>query len=133
MREHGAKRPLGSIDKCAWCGKQYTVESGRQKYCSPLCSREADLQWQRDHKKGYHIKSGQEKKKIERRQKQEKICVYCGRTFNGHGNTCSDYCAKENNKIIMCISDIKRGTKRKINRYYEKRENYRNLVNKKEN
>lgn len=33
------KRHLGSIDKCLICGKEYTVESGLQKYC-PDCQPE---------------------------------------------------------------------------------------------
>ena len=35
-----AARPLGGIDKCTVCGKEYVVKSGRQKYC-PDCAYEA--------------------------------------------------------------------------------------------
>lgn len=34
------KRKLGSIDKCLKCGKEYIVQSGKQKYC-PACAVEA--------------------------------------------------------------------------------------------
>ena len=54
-------RPLGSVDKCERCGKEYTVESGRQKYC-PDCQREAVLEWQRDHKAGYNKKNRNKEK-----------------------------------------------------------------------
>lgn len=33
----GAARPIGSMDKCEWCGSEYIVNSGRQKYCSDEC------------------------------------------------------------------------------------------------
>lgn len=48
----GAKRPLGSVDNCAVCGKEYIVKSSRQKYCSDACMRKGVLEWQREHKKG---------------------------------------------------------------------------------
>ena len=35
----GTRRPLGSVDKCQWCGAEYTVVSGNQKYCSDKCRR----------------------------------------------------------------------------------------------
>ena len=37
-RLQGANRPLGSIDKCAVCGKDYVVNSGMQKYCTDCAS-----------------------------------------------------------------------------------------------
>ena len=64
-------RPLGSTDQCKWCGKDYTVESGRQKYCSPECMKKAVSEWHRERKKGYHIESGQDVKKHERRLEQK--------------------------------------------------------------
>jgi len=52
-----ADRPLGSVDRCLRCGKEYIVNSSRQKYC-PKCAldavREADRlssrKWNQDHK-----------------------------------------------------------------------------------
>lgn len=68
----GATRPIGSIDKCKLCGAEYVVNSGRQKYCSDECQREAVLAWQREHKKGYGKASGQDIKKAERRKEKRK-------------------------------------------------------------
>lgn len=34
-------RPIGSIDRCVICGSEYTVASGRQKYCSEACRRKS--------------------------------------------------------------------------------------------
>ena len=39
-RDNGPSRPLGSIDRCSVCGKEYVVNSARQRYC-PACAPEA--------------------------------------------------------------------------------------------
>lgn len=126
----GAKRPIGSIDYCQWCGKEYIVNSGRQKYCSDTCQRQAVLLWQREHKKDYYKKPEQIKRKQERRKNAEKICVYCGRKFSSSRptNTCSEYCRKEQKKISLCISDINRGRNRNFQKYIDARNEYRKEV-----
>lgn len=129
-KKTGTKRPLGSIDKCAVCGKEYIVVSGRQKYCSDVCQRKGVLEWQREHKKGYHKTSGQDIKKMERRKQAQKICVYCLRPFtsNTSTNLCSDYCRKEQARINQCIADINRGYKRDYDKYIAMRSDYRDKV-----
>lgn len=124
------KRPLGSTDKCAVCGAEYTVTSGKQKYCSEDCQREGVLEWQRMHKKEYHKTSGQNIKKQERRKRKKKICVYCLRTFSSDTTTnlCSDYCRSENRKLLQCIADINRGYNRNLKKYEDKRNEYREEV-----
>lgn len=126
-KKTGAKRPLGSIDKCVICGAEYTVVSGRQKYCSDACQRKGVLEWKRVHKRGYDKASGQDIKKIDRRKQTQKICVYCLRPFASDKptNTCSDYCRKEQSKITQCVADIKRGYKRNLDKYIKVREDYR--------
>ena len=55
------QRAIGSVDKCTRCGKEYIVNSARQKYC-PECAyegvREADRpasrKWNQDHKATYY-------------------------------------------------------------------------------
>lgn len=71
-KKTGTARPLGSLDKCAICEKEYIIKSGRQKYCSDICMRKAILEWQREHKKGYNKTSGQDIKKMERRSEAQK-------------------------------------------------------------
>lgn len=126
-KKYGTKRPIGSIDKCILCGREYTVTSGRQKYCSKTCQREGVLAWQREHKKGYSRASGQDVKKQERRGQAQKICVYCLRTFTSSTptNVCSDYCRAEQKKLTACITDINRGRPRNFKKYEDKREEYR--------
>lgn len=126
-KRQGTKRVIGSIDKCQWCGAEYTVVCGRQKYCSKKCQREAVLAWQREHKKDYNKTSKQEVKKTERRKQVKKVCVYCGRIFTSDKptNLCSEYCKNEQKKLSQCKSDIKRGRNRNIQKYLDKREKYR--------
>lgn len=126
-KKSGTKRPLGSIDKCVICGKEYTVVSGRQKYCSDVCQHKGILEWQREHKRGYGKASGQDIKKQERRKHKQKICVYCLKTFTSDTSTnvCSDHCRKEQKKLNQCIADINRGYDRNYDKYIEKRDKYR--------
>lgn len=126
----GTKRPLGSTDKCVICGREYTVVSGRQKYCSAACQRKGVLEWQREHKQGYDKASGQAAKKQERRQQAQKVCIYCLQTFKSSTptNTCSPYCRREQTKLMQCVADIKRGYKRDYDKYIEKRDKYRQEV-----
>lgn len=132
-RQHkktGTKRPLGSLDKCDICGKEYIVKSGRQKYCSDACQRKGVLEWQREHKKGYSKASGQDAKKIERRRQAQKVCVYCLRTFSTDKseNVCSNYCRSEQKKFLQCIADLNRGYNRDFKKYEERRRKYRDDV-----
>ena len=130
FRQSGPKRPLGSIDKCVICGQEYTVVSGRQIYCSEECQRIGVLEWQREHKKGYAEKSGQTVKKQQRRDEQKKVCSYCLRKFTAHTPTsyCSEHCRQEAKKLQQCMSDIKRGFNRDLEKYEKNRDAYRKEV-----
>lgn len=126
----GARRSLGSVDKCVVCGEEYTVISGSQKYCSDICQRKGVLARQREHKRGYNKASGQDVKEQERRKQQQKICAYCLRAFKSSNptNLCSDYCRREQKKLQQCISDIKRGYNRDYDKYIKKRDDYINSI-----
>lgn len=129
QKRYPAMRPIGSVDRCERCGSEYTVASGRQKFC-PGCRRDALLEWQRDHKDGYGKDPNVRMQKQEKRKQQEKICKYCLRKFRPDTPTqyCSEYCKKEQLKMQQCESDIKRGYNRDIGKYEEKREQYRKEV-----
>lgn len=128
-RKNGTRRPLGSIDKCTICGKEYVVTSGRQQYC-PDCRREGVLAWQREHKKGYARESGQDAKKMERRGQVRKVCVYCMREFTSDRptNVCSEYCRIGQKRINYCLADMKRGAKSDLKKYEAERDRYREEV-----
>lgn len=129
-KRNGPARKLGSIDYCERCGQPYTVTSGRQKYCSDTCMRSSVLEWQREHKKGYSSISGQEEKRKERREKSQKVCLYCGRPFVSHTVSvyCSEYCKKEQKRIQQYLAEIRRGVNCDIDRLYRQREKYREDV-----
>lgn len=131
-KKKGAIRPIGSTDKCQWCGTEYIVVSSKQKYCSEKCSHEAILQWQKEHKKGYHIVSGQNQKQAERRKNCMNICKYCGKSFHTNKSTelCSEYCRQKQLQISLCKSDLKRGYKRDLQKLLNEREAYiKNIKN----
>lgn len=126
-RKTGINRSIGSTDTCPMCGQEYVVHHARQKYCSESCAREGLLEWQREHKKGYYKKSGQDIKKKEKRNQQQKICIYCLRPFKSSTTTnlCSAYCKSEHRKLLQCQADIKRGLNRNLKKYEDRRDKYR--------
>lgn len=121
-------RSLGSTDICQRCGFEYIVMGGRQKYCQN-CQREALLEWQREHKKGYAQKQEQIIARKFRRESRQKVCIYCLTTFwsDKPTNCCSEYCRQEQKKYKQCIADIKRGFNRDLKKYEETREGYRKM------
>lgn len=108
-RKHPA-RPLGSIDHCEICGKEYIVNGGRQRFC-PDCAENAVKEKTRAHKREYNR---QNKEKISAHKKEvyssRKVCVICGKVFDSPDNsvTCSPKCAKEQKSIIQSRADMKR-------------------------
>lgn len=125
----GSLRPIGSIDTCEWCGTEYIVNSGRQKYCSDECQNAAVLKWQREHKKGYNVESGQDIKRRERRKDKQKICVYCGKVFQSDTTTnlCSDYCRTRQHQINAYIAERNRGVNINLEKLIQQRDEYRLL------
>lgn len=94
-KRSGTQRPLGSMDKCTVCGKEYVVKSGLQKYC-PECAHEAvrsidrkqSIEWQQKN-------TTPERRKAERKTAAAEIeCVVCGKKFvpTSRTTTCSDAC-----------------------------------------
>ena len=69
----GPARPIGSIDRCEVCGKEYTVNSARQRYC-PDCAAAAVKA--ADNAQGREYM--QEYRKI-RQRRAARLCVVCGK------------------------------------------------------
>lgn len=112
----GPNRPLGSIDHCAVCGKEYIVRSGLQKYCKDCAKaavaekdRAASLAYYRDNKDAINPT------RYEKRRVKEKTCVVCGKTFDPHGasaETCSDDCKIARKRQKQQEADRKRAEKK---------------------
>lgn len=66
-RETGTLRPLKSTDICARCGKEYIVNSGRQRYC-PDCAAEATKDVVAAHKREYFRTVETPRRRIRREQ-----------------------------------------------------------------
>ena len=60
-----AKRSVGSIDSCRVCGKEYTVRSGNQRYCSPCA---ADVAKARSCAQAQRISEMRNKRREEKRR-----------------------------------------------------------------
>lgn len=98
-QREGPQRKIGSIDYCEACGKQYVVNSGRQRYC-PEC-REAAVKENISRAKTdwYFNRGGKEQhaESRERLKKEANVCPICGKTYTpqkSSRNYCSEECAK---------------------------------------
>lgn len=99
-KDAGKARPIGSTDICENCGKPYTVNSGRQRYC-PECAhmmwrkhqREASIAWNR---KAYADTKKHAERNESRRQKSpmEGRCPVCGKPIQATAGKvyCSEAC-----------------------------------------
>lgn len=108
-------RPLGSVDTCESCGKQYIVNSGRQRYC-PECAEMKVEENIRAHKREYMAENSEKSKELKAETRGKRyICPICGKEFEKHTSAaaCSLNCEKELRRRRQNRADIKRG-KRKI-------------------
>jgi hypothetical protein len=117
-KRNGPARPLGSTDICQNCGKEYTVESGRQRYCKD-CAAEAVGENVRSHKRDYMATYEPEHSdEKESNRSYNKVCLICGKIFDDSlpSVTCSPECAKKLATIRVNESMYRSG-KRKTSPY----------------
>lgn len=97
-RQTGTARPLGSVDKCESCGREYVVNSGRQRYC-PQCAPEKYRETDREQSKAWNAaNTTPEERKGERKAAKAEIpCAVCGKLFApvGVANTCGPECRRQ--------------------------------------
>ena len=98
-RQKGTSRPIGSVDVCEICGKPYTVNSARQRYC-PACAAEAVRAVDREQGRKWNRENVDVDARREQRHDAtaELLCVICGKPYkpgNGTELTCSPECAAE--------------------------------------
>lgn len=107
-------RPLGSLDVCEACGKEYVVKSGLQRYC-PECSEIKVAEKIRSHKIEYREKNKERYEEAKRAtQGKRYICKVCGKEFEKHTPTvtCSEECRKELLRRNRNRADINRGRRK---------------------
>lgn len=112
--KNGAARKIGSMDHCERCGAEYTVESGRQRYCK-ACAEEATRENVHAHKRMYmeeHKETFNEHKRIMRQDR--KVCAVCGAVFDADTVTvtCSEACAAELRRLRQAEADFRRGKRK---------------------
>lgn len=124
----GHGRQLGSMDMCERCGKQYVVNSGRQRYC-PACApiawaendRRLSREWNREY---YSTPESREARNAERRalKPYNKTCAICGKPFTTDDLRtlcCSEDCERRRIRDYWKAYDAKRAEKRRED--YKKR------------
>lgn len=95
-KRNGASRKIGSIDLCEICGKEYTVNSGGQRYCpdcAPVHLKEIDRAQSRAWNHA-HIDIDLRRENREQAT-AERLCAVCGKPFRpsaGDPVTCSPAC-----------------------------------------
>lgn len=94
----GTQRPLGSIDHCIKCGKEYVVTSARQIYCpdcAPLAVTEVDRKQALE--RYADVKDVENPARNEKRRVGQKFCALCGKPIPTNGP--SKYCPECGAKI----------------------------------
>lgn len=109
-KRNGTARPIGSIDLCARCGKEYSVASGRQRYCSD-CSAAAVNETVKAHKREYATERKDQMSEYRLTMSRDRhVCIVCGKVFDSNlpEATCSEACDKIRRQINQKKADAKR-------------------------
>lgn len=98
-KRKGESRSLGSKDKCERCGKEYTVESGLQRFC-PDCQPIHTLEYDRETALPFYHQNKDRLNPVrnERRRVGERNCDWCGAVYVvtvGGQLTCSEECKRK--------------------------------------
>lgn len=95
-KARGTARPLGSTDFCVVCGKPYTVNSSRQKYC-PDCAPAAIRAIDNVQSRQWNAANATPEYRRALRDKHISVrkCVVCGAEFRPYDSslTCSKACS----------------------------------------
>lgn len=98
----GAERPLGSLDKCERCKKEYTVNAGLQRFCEN-CQIAHKLEYDHSRAMPKYEKSKERLNPARnyRRRVGERNCDWCGNAYT------------QTNKQLTCSAECKRLLKNK--------------------
>lgn len=105
-----SKRPIGSMDLCAACGKPYMVKGPMQRYC-PDCSKTVVADNVRAQKRDYYACHKEQSNPIRyAKRKFGKVCVICGAPILDQNptTTCSEECAAKLKKLYSQKAEAKR-------------------------
>lgn len=97
-RRKGPARPIGSLDNCEVCGKEYIVNAARQRYC-PQCAPERYREIDREQSKVWNATNTtpEERRKTRQAAGAPISCKICGKQFvpKAPSLTCSPECSQE--------------------------------------
>src|SRR5690606_13778524 len=94
------ERPIGSIDKCERCGKDYVVNAGLQRFCEDCqLPHKLEHDYKRAMPKYEANKERYNPSRNERRRVSLRSCRICGKQFEPRSQQamCSAECKRENN------------------------------------
>lgn len=109
----GTIRPLGSIDHCTICGKEYIVNSSRQRYCKD-CAPGAYRQADREASKKWNEENNYYELRAQKPRRGQKVCVICGKPISPGTPriTCSEECDRLRIKWHQERTQIRQGTRK---------------------
>ena len=109
----GTIRPLGSIDHCTICGKEYIVNSARQRYCKD-CAPGAYRQADREASKKWNEENNYYELRAQKPRRGQKVCVICGKPISPGTPriTCSKECDRLRIKWHQERTQIRQGTRK---------------------
>lgn len=109
----GTIRPLGSIDHCTICGKEYVVNSARQRYCKD-CAPGAYRQADREASKKWNEENNYYELRAQKPRRGQKVCVICGKPISPGTPriTCSEECDRLRIKWHQERTQIRQGTRK---------------------
>ena len=128
-KKTGDIRPLGSIDRCERCGKDYTVNGPNQRFC-PDCQPIHAVEYDRKTSLEFYHANKERINPIRyerRRIDPVRPCIICGTLFPHRGTvriTCSKECEREHNrrqrkKYWPRIRQAQRGRAKRIRELWE--------------
>lgn len=100
----GKVRPLGSIDRCERCNKEYSVEGGLQRFCpecQPINAAEHDRRTSLEH---YHKNRDKINPPRNEQRRERRNCDWCNKEYTRFTRslTCSDKCRRlRKNKLWL--------------------------------
>lgn len=118
----GNVREIGSTDICVICGREYTVDGGKQRYCKDCAAEairlkdiEASKKWNALHT------TPEERKKVRKAAVLPIQCVICGQSFipSDSSITCTPECSAKLRK--QRFAEFEKRNRSERNEYQRKR------------
>ena len=97
QKRAGEVRPLGSVDQCTHCGKDYIVNGGLQRYCpecAPVVVKDHDNAQGRARDNLEAVAAAKQRAKERPKETYTSVCPTCSKVFD-HTDRRRKYCSSE--------------------------------------